>query len=421
MEYMQGTNNQTFNQEKLKLPGEVNIEILVHVIRILLKTAVVAFLYYSGARYFLPLSVYIIISEVLDQFSVYISKGKPRYQAFVKVFYVINSVAVITTVAFFANWVTDDFYLFYLIHISSAMLMYGYKIGLFSFVLSVSLYSGLLFMNNAPPAIYLRLPLLSLLFFRLFINQYRFGKTEKFLNNVLGIEKAKQDFIALASHNLRTPVSAVYGYIDLLLRGDPGPLNELQTGYIKKIKMNNQELERTTESLLQISIFEIGKGVNLFKQPSQIELVIEDTVEKFTQAAKIKGLELIFEKETGFLPLVDIDVQKITAVLSNLMDNAIKYTKKGVIVVNATKQEDFIKVSVKDTGVGIPPEDLPKIFNKFFRSGNVLVYNQTGAGLGLYLGKQIIELHGGRMSIDSIIERGTTVTFSLPVAKKEDF
>ncbi len=198
-------------------------------------------------------------------------------------------------------------------------------------------------------------------------------------------------------------------------------MNQQQINFIKKIKLNNQELEKITESLLQISIFEIGKEVNLLKQPSQIEIVIQNVVDKLAPMAQDKGLELNFQKEANALPLVDIDVEKITAVLSNLIDNAIKYTEKGVVTVSVSYNNNFVEVVVSDTGIGIPKEDLPKLFNKFFRSGNVLIYNKTGTGLGLYLGKHIIELHGGHIDISSVVEKGTTVKFTLPIIKKEGF
>ena len=237
----------------------------------------------------------------------------------------------------------------------------------------------------------------------------------------MNIEKAKGDFISIASHNLRTPVAAIYGYIDLLLRGDTGKLGQEQSDYVKKIKNNNTELERLTEQLLQISILEVGKEVNLFKQPSQIEVIIEGVVDNFAPVASAKGVEIVFKKENYLLSLVDIDVEKIKAVILNLIDNAVKYTDKGKVEIKAKEEGDFIAVSVTDTGSGISKEDLPKLFTKFFRSGNILVYNKVGTGLGLYLGKKIVELHGGSIRVESVEGVGSTFIFTIPIAKTNNF
>lgn len=406
-------------ENKLSEIKESRQEIIVHAVRIAVKTGMVMILIWSQSPHAFSLSLYIIISEIIEQINLYIMKIKPDFKNIVKIFYVLNSVTVISIVAFFANWVLNDFYLIYLIHISSATVGYGYRMGLFSFTLSILCYSYLLFIDNAAFETYIRLPLLSVLAFRLFVSQNRFEKTSNFLQNVLNVEKSKQDFIALASHNLRTPVAAIYGYIDLILRKSTGQLNDQQTLFMNRIKSNNQELEKITESLLQISIFEIGKEINLFRQPSQTEVLIEDIVEQFSSVAKSKDLELVFNKQPGLVPLVDIDVEKIKSVLSNLIDNGLKYTEKGGVYISLAVEQKFIAVSVKDTGVGIPKEELSKVFNKFYRSGNILVYNQIGTGLGLYLGKQIIEKHGGKITVNSVAGQGTIFTVYLPIIEDQ--
>lgn len=398
----------------------VGLEIIVHATRVLVKLGIIATLYFGDSLYALPLTIWIIFSEALDQFLLYLSKRKANFAKLTPVLYVLNSVATISSIAYFADWITNDFYLIYLVHISSATLGYGFKTGFLSFILSTYIYSIFLYLNQAPLELYLRLPLFSIFTLRLFTSQFMYEKVNRFLTNVLSIEKSKQDFIGIASHNLRTPVAAIYGYIELLLRGDAGALSEEQSAYIKKIKGNNRELETLTEKLLQISIIEVGKEVNLFKQPAQIEVIIEDVVDKFIPVAKHKRLVLKFDKKPGLLPLVDVDVEKITAVLSNLLDNALKYTEKGHVTLTANLKDDFVVVSVKDTGIGISEEELPKIFNKFYRSGNILVYNQVGTGLGLYLGQKIVALHKGTINVKSNLGKGSTFELSIPVIKDEE-
>lgn len=416
---MENKSKQHVTQDISKELKAKQVGVAVHALRIVLKLGIIAGLFLNNAPYAAYLSVYLTIGEILDQISLYLIKIKPSLTKQVQVFYVINSILAISIIGYVAGWVLNDYYLIYIIHVSSATLAYGTKIGLFSFILSTVSYGFLLFVNQAPIQTYIRLPLLSIVILRVLITQNWYEKIDRALANVLNIEKTKQDFIAIASHNLRTPVAAIYGYIEMLLRGDKGFLNKEQTTYIERIKNNNDEMEKLTEQLLQISILEIGKEVNLFKQHSQIEVVIEDLVEKFTPVAQEKGLELRFQKKEGMLPLVYIDVEKIKAVLVNLIDNAVKYTEKGNIVITALEKEKYIVISVKDTGVGIAKAELPNIFTKFYRSGNILVYNKIGLGLGLYLGKQIVELHGGTMTAQSIEGEGATFSFTIPIAKQD--
>ncbi len=392
--------------------------VIVHVIRVLVKLGIAAVLLINNNIYAFPLIAWLFISEALDQLALLLVRYKPQLKKAVEIFYILNSIAVITGIAFFAGWSLNDFYLVYLIHISSSTLAYGVKIGLISFTLSLLSYSVLLFINNALFELYLRLPILSVIVLRLLMSENRFEKSSYTLANILGVEKSKQDFIAIASHNLRTPVAAIYGYIDVLLRGDAGTLNEKQTTFLQRIRSNNLELEKLTEQLLQISILEVGKELNLLKQPTQIEMVVSDIVNNMLPVAQTKALSLTFNKPEILLPLVSVDVEKIKGVILNLVDNAIKYTQKGGVLVTAKQDGNFIQVSVQDSGVGIAQDEMPKLFGKFYRSGNILVYNQIGVGLGLYLGKKIVELLGGKLLAESTLGEGSIFTMTLPIIKE---
>lgn len=399
--------------------GEKKNGLVVHAVRVLVKLAIVVALFFSNSPHYLILIIYLVITEVLDQLSISVSKLNPKLKKWIGYFYVINSVAVISVIAYFAQWTLNDFYLVYLVHISSSTLAHGFRNGLLSSTLSILAYSILLYINNASIYTYVRLPFMSILVLRLLMNQQWYEKIRDTLAYLMDVERSKKDFIGLASHNLRTPVAAIYGYIDLLLRGDVGQLTTEQAAFLEKIKGNNQELEKMTEQLLQISILEINHEVNLMKQPVQIETMLEDAVKRYESQAKSKAITLTFQKTPIPLPLASIDADKIKSVLLNLIDNAIKYTEKGGVTITTNLVKDNIVVSVKDTGLGISAEDLPKVFNKFFRSGSILVYNQTGVGLGLYLGKKIIELHKGTITVESTPNVGTIFTISLPVGKED--
>ncbi len=179
-------NRQPTGEIKPKLIKGISTDLVVHVARIFIKLSIVIVLYIGQTTYFIPLAAYLIFSEVLDQISIYLLKKNPSLEKFVRIFYVVNSISVISVVAYFAHWVLNDFYLIYLVHISSALLAYGFRTGIISLIMSVIVYSMLLFTSSASVETYLRLPIISLIFIRLFIGQYKFEKTDQFLRQVLG-------------------------------------------------------------------------------------------------------------------------------------------------------------------------------------------------------------------------------------------
>lgn len=394
------------------------VEFVIHAIRVLLKLAIVVALILSKSQHLYLLIVLLLVSELVNQVIFYLSKKKPSLKGRLQYVYIASSITAIAAVAHFANWALNDFYLVFLVHIASSTYIFGFVAGIASSIVSAMAYGLLLFSSQAPIWLYLRLPLLAMIILRLLLDRRRYEKIHQFLIYVLDVEKAKQDFIAIASHNLRTPVAAIRGYLEILTRGDEGDLNKSQLSIANKILSNNQELSKLTEQLLQISILETGEEANLLLQPSQINVVVKDVVDKMMPAAKEKGLKLVF-KPKSFLPMVNIDVQKIQAVMSNLVDNAVKYTEKGGVTVKTEKKDDFVIISVVDTGVGIPEKELPKIFNKFYRAGNILIYNKTGVGLGLFLGQRIVDLHGGKITVSSQRGKGSTFNVFLPIIKGE--
>lgn len=389
------------------------------IIPLTIKIGTAVGLYFSNSLLSTNLFIYITISLLIDIAIAYTDRQKPELKNILAIIFSLNSALLISLVIYLSGWILSDYYLAYLAIIPLATLNFGLIGGLSSLILSILFYGSLLLTSHSPLIYGLRVLLMSVVSLSLFVNQLNFQKMGNLLKNMLSVEKSKKDFITIASHNLRTPIAAIYGYIDILLRGDPGKLNDQQSEFVNKIKSNNQELEKLTEQLLQISILELDKGLNLLKQPSQIEVLLEGVVENFMSGAKAKNLKLTFEQKEKMLPLVNIDPEKIRSVIINLIDNAIKYTEKGTVTVTAKKEGDFVVVSITDTGAGISSDELPKVFNKFYRSGDLLVYNKSGTGLGLYLGKQIIELHGGKMTVDSALDKGTAFTFTLPITTEE--
>ena len=229
------------------------------------------------------------------------------------------------------------------------------------------------------------------------------------------IEQMKSDFVSLVSHELRTPLVAIKGAADNLLDGLAGELNDIQKDCLVLSKRNIDRLNRLISDLLDISRIEAGK-IQLNKQPADAASIVKDVLGLFQAGAKEKSiaLESLLPEE---LPLVTIDSDKINQVLTNLVGNALKFTPaQGKIIIKAFRAENFLRVEVRDTGVGIPKQDLDKVFDKFYQvDRNKSFTSVKGTGLGLPISKGIVERHGGKIWAESETGQGSKFIFTLPV------
>lgn len=243
------------------------------------------------------------------------------------------------------------------------------------------------------------------------------------ISRIKEIDQAKSDFVSMASHELRTPLTVINGYLSLFLSGDLGNIDDPNLAHYKKvftqIQKSTERLNRLVEDLLNVSRIEQGR-LQLSLEKMNLSLVIEDVVNEMKGHAATRGHELKFSPPmVTFLELpmlVKGDHSKIKQVLINLIDNSIKYTKeKGLIEVGIKRDRHEIIVSVKDNGAGIPKQLLPRIFEKFQRLEGSYVKDTVGTGLGLYIVREIIKAHGGRVWVDSQVGKGSTFSFSLPL------
>jgi two-component system sensor histidine kinase VicK len=228
------------------------------------------------------------------------------------------------------------------------------------------------------------------------------------------IDKMKSEFISIAAHQLRTPLSAIKWVIKMILDGDAGELSLEQQELLNKGYLSNERVIRLVNDLLNVSRIEEGKfGFNFestdFKEVLDISISnIDSLIDKSHQELKIK----IPPK----LPKIFLDKERIIMVIQNLLSNAIKYTPEyGKIEVIVEVDKQYLNVKIKDQGVGIPAEDQPKLFSKFFRAANVVKLETEGSGLGLFMVKNIIEKHQGQVSLKSEEGKGTEVSFTLPI------
>jgi len=228
------------------------------------------------------------------------------------------------------------------------------------------------------------------------------------------IERMKTEFVSLSAHQLRTPLAAIKWTLKLFLEGDLGQITKEQREFLEKTYKSNERMISLINDLLNVTRIEEGKYIyqSLFYDMSEI---VQSVIDLFKEEIKIKNIKIEL-KTPGELPKILMDQEKIKLVIENFLDNAIKYTfPRGKVTVYIIRGTNEIEVRVQDTGVGIPKDQQSRVFTRFFRGSNVLRMDTEGSGLGLFLAKNIIEAHGGKIGFDSESGKGSTFYFTLPL------
>ncbi len=227
------------------------------------------------------------------------------------------------------------------------------------------------------------------------------------------VEELKTNFISMMSHDLKTPIARIQGMLDVILR-DTVPLSSQQREAVDTIKQSSDELLKFISSILNYAKMQ-SEGVSLHKTSKDLNQIIEEVVRRHEFLARIKKISIRTEYEPLFP--VPMDPELIRQVISNIVENAIKYSPDDTsIIILSQEKEGFIWIQVQDHGAGIPEEELPYVFSQFFRSKNAKSSPIKGSGLGLYLAKYFTELHGGELFVESTYGKGTTFTIKLPSA-----
>ena len=228
------------------------------------------------------------------------------------------------------------------------------------------------------------------------------------------IERMKTEFVSLSAHQLRTPLAAIKWTLKLFLEGDLGQLTKEQKEFLEKTYKSNERMISLINDLLNVTRIEEGRYVyqSLFHDIGE---VTKSVIDLFKEEVKQKNIKIEFKEPTD-LPKILMDQEKIKLVIENFIDNAIKYTfPGGKVTVSINRGTNEIEVRVQDTGVGIPREQQSRVFSRFFRGSNVVRLDTEGSGLGLFLAKNIVEAHGGKIGFESESGKGSTFFFTIPL------
>ncbi|HEU4566131.1 MAG TPA: HAMP domain-containing sensor histidine kinase [Gemmatimonadaceae bacterium] len=228
------------------------------------------------------------------------------------------------------------------------------------------------------------------------------------------LDRLKAEFISVASHELKTPINVILGYVQLLQEEVYGPVNQRQREVLGTLEAQTSSLSRLVHQLLDVSRFEAGGG-KLELRPIELEAFLGELEQTFHVLSVQRGVDFHIHRGDGLPETVHWDLDRMNEVLGNLLSNAFKFTERGgSVTLRAQYGDGEVHFEVSDTGAGIPPEQLPHVFQKFYQASNQQSAALGGTGLGLAIARQIVVAHGGTISVDSTVGNGTTFYITLP-------
>jgi len=247
-------------------------------------------------------------------------------------------------------------------------------------------------------------------------NQTVLQQLKKTNDKLKEIDEAKDEFISMASHQLRTPLTSMKGYVSMVLDGEAGPITPPQKSMLQQAFNSSQRMVYLISDLLNVSRIRTGKFI-ISNKKTDLCQVVESELNQLDEVATARGIRFIFNKPQNF-PILMLDETKIRQVVMNFLDNAVYYTPKGGrITVELKATDKIIEYLVTDTGLGVPKEDQPNLFTKFYRAQNARKMRPDGTGLGLYMARKVIVAQGGTILFSSVEGEGSTFGFSFPIEK----
>jgi signal transduction histidine kinase len=231
------------------------------------------------------------------------------------------------------------------------------------------------------------------------------------------VAQAKNEFVSIVAHELRTPMTSIKGYTDLILQGAMGEVTDGQRHFLEIVRSNIERLSDLISDLLDISRIEAGR-IHLNPEAIQISELVHEVCEAMTGTIHERGLTLEIDIAPT-IPMVRADRNRVIQILVNLLSNAYRYTPSGGrITISAHVTDKAVQVQVADTGIGITLEDQERVFEPFYRADDEMVTKQPGTGLGLSIVRSLVEMHGGKLQLQSELGTGSTFSFTLPLAQE---
>ncbi len=229
------------------------------------------------------------------------------------------------------------------------------------------------------------------------------------------VDELKSDFISVAAHQLRTPLSGIKWTLNMLMSGDMGALNNDQKTFLMKSYESNNRMINLVNDMLSVDRIQSSKIHYAFNHISIMDLLDNVLFEINPEASK-QNVKIEFKNKIENLPLAYIDPETMRAVFQNLLENAIKYnTAGGKIILDIQHKKDWLEISIQDDGIGIPEDEKPRLFERFFRARNAIRHETDGSGLGLYISRSIVEKNGGKIWFESTEGAGATFYFTVPL------
>lgn len=231
---------------------------------------------------------------------------------------------------------------------------------------------------------------------------------------LIDLDKQKDEFLNMAAHELRAPMTAIKGYISMIIEGDAGEIPEKARKYLADANAVTDRLVRLVNNMLNVSRIEEGRLIYQIEKEN-LSVPVQSVFNQFRPEAERKELDYVLDIPRDIKDRVEIDPDRIQEVIGNLVSNAIKYTEKGFVRLSLTQKDNStVRFEVSDSGPGISEEELKKLFGKFYRAESS-VGKTTGTGLGLYISKLLLEKFGGKIGVNSELGKGSIFWFELPV------
>jgi signal transduction histidine kinase len=251
-------------------------------------------------------------------------------------------------------------------------------------------------------------------------NSEFFGTVSVFrdITHLIEVDRMKSEFVATVSHELRTPMTSIKGYVDILLMGVAGEMSDQQQNFLQVVQENTERLNILVNDLLDLSRIEAGQ-VKLSLNPVDIAEIIDEALLEINRLTVAEKKSMRFDIQLPEdLPMIKGDSERIRQILINLLGNAFHYTlENGKVSLSAQLIGDEIQIDIRDNGIGIPPREQERIFDRFYRGDNHMVIATAGTGLGLSIVSKLINMHQGRIWVQSsgIEGEGSTFSFTLPI------